>query len=250
MYSNERIIVLCLDGASWEFIDPLLKENKLPNFERIIKNSFSASLKSTLPPTTIPAWFSMFSGQSPERLGISDFFVFDNTNFSWKIVNSSFIKGKMLWDLPWNRRFAVFNIPGTYPAYRFSGIAITDPPSLWTDKSFYPRDLKGEIEKYLGDKILSLKEKPLNRISRIKHLYKLTEVETDLFLYLYQNYRDIDVMIFRYEILDHIAHWAKNEEEIFRAYMLMDKQIGRILDKISSRGYMILVSDHGVQRKI
>lgn len=155
--NNERIFVLCLDGATWEFIDPLIREKKLPTFESIIKNGISATLQSTLLPTTIPAWISMFSGYSPEKLGISDFFVFDE-NFNLKLVNSKLFKGKMLWDRINNKRFVVFNIPGTYPAYKINGIMITDPLGLWMEKSFYPRDIKEKIEKEFKDRIIKLKK--------------------------------------------------------------------------------------------
>lgn len=192
--NNERIFVLCLDGATWEFIDPLIREKKLPTFESIIKNGISATLQSTLPPTTIPAWISMFSGYSPEKLGISDFFVFDE-NFNLKLVNSKLFKGKMLWDRINNKRFVVFNIPGTYPAYKINGIMITDPLGLWMEKSFYPRDIKEKIEKEFKDRIIKLKKVPILRSSRIRHLHELTEFETDLLIWLHYEC-DPDIYIY------------------------------------------------------
>lgn len=60
----------------------------------------------------------------------------------------------------------------------------------------------------------------------------------------------IQIYIFRYEILDHIAHWAKDVKEIERAYILMDEQLKKILDIINDYDHVIIVSDHGIQRKI
>jgi predicted AlkP superfamily phosphohydrolase/phosphomutase len=57
-----RILVLGLDGASLDFLEPLSKKGRLPNIARLMEEGCRTPLESTIPPVTIPAWVSMFTG--------------------------------------------------------------------------------------------------------------------------------------------------------------------------------------------
>lgn len=68
----EKALLIGIDGASWNIIQRLKHTEVLSM--RFIKSSAAwATLKSTLPPWSIPAWNSLFTGLSPERLGIHSF---------------------------------------------------------------------------------------------------------------------------------------------------------------------------------
>lgn len=246
---KKKVIVLGLDGATWDFIIPLIKRGELNTFKNLLTQSIATPLRSTIPPTTIPAWQSMFSGLTPEKLGITDFFkIKDNKLVP---VTSKDFKGKILWDVYPNLKYIIYNIPGTYPAYEINGILITDPIGKWSSKSIYPSELKEELERIFNKKLLkNLTNEPITKRGRVKQLYDLTKAETKLFIHLYENYK-FDIFIFRYEITDYIAHWAKNKEEIESAYKLLDKELEKILSKIDlTDSYLLIVSDHGVQPQI
>ncbi len=243
--TSKKVIVLGLDGATWDFILPLIQKGELKTFESLLRQSIAAPLRSTMPPTTIPAWQSMFSGLSPEKLGITDFFkIVENKLVP---VTSKDIKGKMLWDLYPELRFMIYNIPGTYPAYKINGILISTPIGTWNSKSIYPSDIKDEIERiFTKNTLYALRNIPITKRGRINQLYAITKAETELFKYLYTKYES-DIFIFRYEITDYIAHWAKNKEEIEKAYTYLDKELKKLLSIIDLKDtYLLIVSDHGV----
>jgi len=242
---RDKIIVLGLDGATFEFIIPLMRKGVLKTFKTLLNYSIVAPLRSTIPPITIPAWQSMFSGLSPEKLGITDFFkIVDNKLVP---ITSKDIRGKMLWDVYKDLRFIIYNIPGTYPAYKVNGIMISTPIGTWNPKSIYPPEKKSEIEKIFTKKMLNtFRDIPITKRGRVKQLYSLTKAETELFRYLYTNY-EFDIFIFRYEITDYIAHWAKDREEIEKAYIFLDRELEKLFNGIDLENtYILIVSDHGV----
>jgi predicted AlkP superfamily phosphohydrolase/phosphomutase len=70
--SLPRVLIIGLDGASFEVLKPLMEQGDLPTISNLIKTGVSGTLKSTLPPVTIPAWVSMFTGKNPGKIGVFD----------------------------------------------------------------------------------------------------------------------------------------------------------------------------------
>lgn len=68
----EKALLIGIDGASWNIIQRL-KHTEVLSMRFIKSGAAWATLKSTLPPWSIPAWNSLFAGLSPERLGIYGF---------------------------------------------------------------------------------------------------------------------------------------------------------------------------------
>ncbi len=71
--SGTRLLVFGLDGASWERIDALLAQERLPNFAHALANGHRARLRS-LPSTLSPqVWTTIATGYSPTEHGAWDF---------------------------------------------------------------------------------------------------------------------------------------------------------------------------------
>ena len=69
---RRKVLVLGLDGATFDIIRPLAEGGRLPNLARLMEEGAWGVLDSTLPPVTIPAWVSMMTGMNPGRLGFFD----------------------------------------------------------------------------------------------------------------------------------------------------------------------------------
>lgn len=66
----DKLILIGIDAATWEIIDPLLKSGKLPTLTSLVQNGVRANLKS-LPGYKSPAlWTSIATGKSPEKNGV------------------------------------------------------------------------------------------------------------------------------------------------------------------------------------
>jgi predicted AlkP superfamily phosphohydrolase/phosphomutase len=62
-----KILVIGLEGATPEL---LFGEERLINFRRLMEGGCYGRLESVVPPTAVPAWLSMATGQDPGSLGI------------------------------------------------------------------------------------------------------------------------------------------------------------------------------------
>lgn len=92
-------IVLGLDGATWNIIDPLIKAGKLPNLQSNIASGTYGTLESTFPPITAPAWLSLATGQNPEKLAFFYFLNRDNPNsYELKPLGSDKFQVQSFWD--------------------------------------------------------------------------------------------------------------------------------------------------------
>lgn len=74
---QKKLILFGLDGGTLPIIERMVEEKRLPTFDKLMKEGVHGKLKSTIPPITIPAWISMFTGMTPENLGIIDRFKLD-----------------------------------------------------------------------------------------------------------------------------------------------------------------------------
>jgi len=68
-----RVVILGIDGAGWNFINPMLKRGLLPHFKALMDEG-SYGVLQTIKPTKSPViWTSIATGKSKEKHGIVDF---------------------------------------------------------------------------------------------------------------------------------------------------------------------------------
>lgn len=94
-----RTLVLGLDGATFDVLDPLIEDGTMPTLARLKEEAAVTDLQSTMPPVTGPAWLSLATGLSPGSTGIYDFIYRDNDEeFDFSYLSSSKFKGRSVWD--------------------------------------------------------------------------------------------------------------------------------------------------------
>jgi len=230
-----KVLIVGFDGATWELINRF----ELSSFRKLAEKGVTATMKSTHPPITIPAWPCMFSGCNPGKIGAVDFRRRGKDN-RFELVNSHLWRGKLIWDRLRDLRFLVLNIPFTYPPYRINGhmVAIDfSPPSRYT----YPRELEAELEQRFG--LSSVRCSPG---SGVEALYKEEEAVLEVFRYLRQK-EEYDVAVVRFGLPDHVTHRTVDVKEIERCHRFMDRLLGEVV-RGGGFEHLFLVSDHGVKR--
>jgi len=230
-----KVLIVGFDGATWRLINRF----NLPTFRKLAKKGIVATMKSTLPPITIPAWPSMFSGYNPGKIGAVDF-KRRGKNGDFELVNSGVWRGKLIWDRLRNIRFLVLNIPFTYPPYRITGDLVAldfSPASRYT----YPAALEKELEARFG--VSSARNSKGNGIDAV---YDEEELVLEIFKYLTKK-NEYDVAVVRFGLPDHITHKSVHTRDIEKCHKIMD----RLLDEVVSGAdfqHLFLVSDHGVKK--
>jgi predicted AlkP superfamily phosphohydrolase/phosphomutase len=151
---TERLLIIGLDGATWDVLDPMIAAGRMPALQRFMAEGVAGVLQSTNPPITPAAWTTFMTGKGPGRHGIIDFEKY-HVHTHELTFNSTFeIREQTLWELLSDKRLRIgsINVPMTYPPKPVNGFMISgfETPSI--DAEFtYPPELKAEILREIPD---------------------------------------------------------------------------------------------------
>ena len=137
--SLRPVLVLALDGASFDVIEPLVARGRLPNLARWIAEGRSGLLRSTVPPVTFPAWSSFLTGLEPGAHGIFDFTQKLVGEYRIRFVNATDRFGPSIFERVSRAggQVLVLGMPATHPPEPVSGLLVTGfdaPVSAGTDE--------------------------------------------------------------------------------------------------------------------
>ena len=156
---SRRVFIISLDGATFDVINPLVRQGYMPNIGAMMSSGVSAELESVAPPVTAPAWTSFMTGKEPSKHGIFDFFRFNQEDYSWTITNSQHIQSKTVWQIlsEQGKKVVVLYLPYTSPAYEINGVMVSGWDSPFTAGSFsYPTGVGRDILQTFPDYISNL----------------------------------------------------------------------------------------------
>ncbi|MGH7788430.1 MAG: alkaline phosphatase family protein, partial [Candidatus Binatia bacterium] len=145
------LLILGLDGATLDLVEPWVADGTLPNLGRVLAEGAWGPLASTVPAATFPSWTSFMTGVNPGRHGIFDFTRRDGGAYAVRFVNSTFRKAPTIWRLlsDAGRRVSVLGLPGTYPPEAINGYMISGfdtPVTTRADASFvHPPEFADEV---------------------------------------------------------------------------------------------------------
>jgi len=265
--TDNKILIISLDGATFDVIRPLAQEGYLPNLGQLMMYGSHTDLESTMPYITPAAWTSFMTGTLPEKHGIFDFLQFMPHTYETRLVNSQKIRGKTIWKIlsEKGKKVAVIHLPMTYPPYEVNGIMVSgfDTPSIKTDFT-YPKGLKKEILNIIPDYDFHVPEAAdyfhnkgfetfMNQIKRsleLRHLLASHLLEKEPWDVFMINFQDLDCLhhnvwhYLDYQGSDGIA--SERKKVIISFFTYMDTIVGDLLDKAHDMfSHVMIVSDHG-----
>jgi len=135
---SPKVLVIGLDGATWDLVQPWMDQGYLPNLKAIRDGGAFGPLTSVLPPMSPPAWTTAGTGVNPGEHGIFDFFRLDQD--SLVVYNESAESRRVpgIWTLLDEEGYKVgtLNIPLTSPpdplehGFQVGGMPHTNNDSL------------------------------------------------------------------------------------------------------------------------
>lgn len=265
MGSRSKVIVIGLDGATFDFISPMVRRGELPNISTLLQSGASGTLASTYPPVTPPAWATFSTGKNPGKHGIFDFRAKPySTDSTVVFANFNSIKCATFWEIlrDTGLKFGVVNLPMTYLAPSLNGFLIAgmDTPNDRVNFS-YPKDLVAELRSngmpYQAKFFPPGQPRPKDLNQLLETFFQVEEEHKNAFLYLIRN-KTWDVFVGVFTMLDKIQHFFWHEhvrarqpgdvttrDAIYQAYRLIDRFVGEIVSVADQDTYVMLVSDHG-----
>jgi len=250
---RRRVMVIGLDGATFDLIKPWADAGELPTFKKLMENGVWGELESTVPHITPPAWTSMTTGKNPGKHGIFDFLSIEKIKDDWKLklYTSRSKKSKEMWNYLNDKKSIVVNVPLTYPPRAINGTMITGmfTPNMKSSDFTYPKEFKREILKSFPDYVIELNWNRYKGKERkfLEDLYKMTEGRIKLFWYLFE--KEWDFLFFVFIGTDRMQHIIWDEKKLLRYYQYLDKFLGKVLNALENKNInLFLVSDHGFSK--
>lgn len=242
----ERVIIVGLDGATWDIIKPWIDNNELPNLHELIEHGVWAELISTIPPITGPAWASFMTGCNPGKHGIFDFVKLHEGRL--RLHKSRDIKSSPIYEILSENGVCniIIGLPLSFPpSNSFNGIMISD--FLYPVKSIVPKSKDKYIKNYKV--IPNLQKKGENLLKDMIHTSYI-QVQTAKDLFENENW---EFFFFLFGLTDAVSHnfWIDITKETplgemaKKIFKIADKFLGWVKERMDEKDLLFVISDHG-----
>jgi predicted AlkP superfamily phosphohydrolase/phosphomutase len=265
--NNTKLIIIGLDGSTFDVLDPYIQKGILPNIERLISQGVKGTLESAIPPVTGPSWVSFMTGVWPGKHGIYDFVKPMPNSIKRQAISYQDIRTPTIWSIlnEAGKKVGVVNLPITYPPPKVNGFII---PGLLTPHVYgefaHPKGLMGELRQSIGKYVFDVywqrygkagAEKFLDEIiycttQRIKVIMYLLEKKSwDIFTGVFIGTDRIQHCLWQYIHPAQEKALTKREHRIVSKvadyYRQLDCFFRDLLKQIDEKADLIVMSDHG-----
>jgi len=263
------LLIIGLDGATWDLLDPWIAQGRLPHLARLRRSSAWGPLASTTPPATLPSWSTFMTGVNPGKHGIFDFTRRRMGTYEVQFVNATFRKVPTIWSRlsAAGRRVCVLGLPGTYPPEQLNGCMVSGfdtPVTTRADASFVsPADLAPLVMQLGGFPFADFQEFRVDRLWYRRALDRLLRgIETKLRLATTLLQRELwDCFMVLFGESDTVAHhfWHFHDpasprfdaagatalgDALRQVYESLDAAVGALMAAVPA-ATVLIASDHG-----
>lgn len=267
-----KVLVIGIDGATWDLIEPWARAGKLPTFKRLMDEGAWGTLRCPIPPISAQSWASFATGKNPAKHGFLDFVEVTPYSYSTRFVNSRMLGAKTLWRLlgEAGRTVGVLNVPVTYPPEPVNGFMITGYPTPGIASPFvHPAELRSEFLGAVPGYRIECSDVELPRFSRRAKLDVFLDKLLDMMdnrlaatRWLYARFKP-DFFMPTFTAFDRVCHYywkymdpalrdRFSDEEIerygdaiLRIHQRQDEIIAELLEMIEPGTSVFMLSDHG-----
>jgi predicted AlkP superfamily phosphohydrolase/phosphomutase len=269
--NKNRVLIIGLDGATWNVFDDSLLKSCMPNFWKLKQSGFSGILRSTEPPITPAAWTTCITGCNPGKHGIIGWHKYDHGRDKLSMSSAADCSVPNMWRELSEQGYKVvsINVPWTYPCSPVNGALIAGygcpgPASDFTYPARLKEQLLSEITDYdivaSWDKSVGYDINGLNfNLPRVERSFEQRVQAARLV----SRQVDWDIMMVQFHDTDLLSHhiWPYLDKETRNAYpdqrdrlavtfTRLDTAIGELLKLARTDDALVaVVSDHGLCRK-
>ena len=263
--SPHPVLVVGLDGATFQLLEPWLESGELPCLSRLYREGVRGTLESVTPPLSPEAWSTFMTGKHPGLHGVMNFLSFRPGSYDIQFTNGSLIRGKTIWRLlsDAGKRVGVMGVPMTYPpepvnGYLVSGVETPGVGSRYTHPESLAQELRDALGGYdLHGDFLDTTD-PSEYLSRLLNMvgnqaraacYLLKRYPADLSVVVIGATDRVQHGFWRYMDRGHPWHDAGTPAQLADAiktvYRRVDEALAEIIEQVPEPRNMVIMSDHG-----
>jgi len=264
-----RVMILGLDGGTFDLIRPWAERGLLPNLAKLLGAGAFSPLRSTIPPMTFPAWNAFMTGTNPGKHGVFDFLEMKPGSYDLEVMNATHRKCETIWNIASRagKRCAVLGVPVTYPPEPINGVMISGFDAPFVDaRIMHPPELFDELQEQVGPYILSASFTPHLKRGRLdkalEAIYAAIDRKAATAKYILQR-EPWDVFMMVFGETDVAIHYfwkyhdpgspqrtrrcqiKEGEDPIYGIYRRVDAHLGDLIEMAGEDTTIIVMSDHG-----
>ncbi len=249
---RKKVVFIGLDGVPFNMIDDLASRGVMPNFQKLKEEGYFRRVEATIPDVSSISWSSIMTGKNPGEHGIFGFMEIIEGTYTLRFPNFKSNMEKPFWE---GKKAAIINMPMTYPAQKLDGVMVSGFVALDLEQAVYPQEelsfFKDMNYRVDADTQLAKESKDLF-LKDLRDTLELRKRAVDH----YWNKQDWDVFAVVFTGTDRIGHYFqraykdsnhKYHKEFLNFYSEVDKALGKIVDKMDKKDYLIMLSDHGMK---
>lgn len=246
-----QLVVLGWDSATFDIVDPLIQQGRLPVLAGMIERGSRAPLRSTWPPMTDCAWTSAFTGRNPGAHGIFGSWYRAPGAYECRYFSSRDRMAPAAWEVGRERRWLLWNVPMTFPPAAVNGVMVAGygaPPGArfcapdafqddlerrWEPAALLDRAPHGSLEGFRQELLDGL-------VHQAEALpWAAREAGADCVAAVWPHVDRAQHFFWRFRGTNHPLASAVDE-----VYEAMDRATGRIVEAFPDADVLV-VSDHG-----
>lgn len=241
---KNKTVVVGLDGAHFEILEPWLESGDLPNIKRCMEEGVYADLEVCLPPVTSPNWKCYSTGLNPGKLGI---FWWENIDKEEKKVyypSGRKNNEKEIWDCLGENGYkvGVIGTPLTYPPKQVNGVMISGGLDAEENNFTYPNNLEENLQEKYDYKVHPEHSIQLDKEGAIEEIHNLIRLRFQVGKDLIKE-NDLDFLQITTFYLNVLQHFLWDANQTKEAWKIIDKELQDFIENDNIN--LILMSDHG-----
>ena len=237
-----RTVVIGIDGAHFELIEPWLEEGSLPNIARVIENGVSGDLESVLPPVTSPNWKAYSTGRNPGQFGI---FWWENVDVEGRRVYYPSARKHQhpeFWEMIAERKpVGVLGVPTTHPPKSVDSFLVSGAPDGEETGFAQPPEVESVLREELDYRVTKRHRMTNDMDATAEEILELIDLRFRAAERLLEDHEVSFLQITTFYI-NTLHHYCWDEDYTRRGWEIIDERIGEFL---SYDPNVVLMSDHG-----
>ncbi len=243
---GRRLLIVGIEGATFNQITPLLKNKSLPFFEKLMKNGSYGNLISGCPLNGAASWTSFFSGKNPGKHNIYDYFTNHHAKTQPEIITNHSIKSRLLWNIldKHNMRSILVNIPTHSSPEPINGIMSSGLLTGSQHPHFYPNHVIRDLQ-YQDYRLDSGFARNLDDDEYFNQIMKTQISQENSFRKLISNNQwNLAAITFNSIARAQATFWEE-PEKLEALYLHLDSFLENIYRVVGDETTLLVASNHG-----